>query len=252
VATPRQRFFPVHTRLYRESWPREQKLALVMLGLLMTDRWAADRLTDEQATRARLSSADLLEITGCGPEEAVKLLRSISRDVSLRVKALANGYCEVQWPKFLESLRSRNPYNARELPPNYPQNAPSSSSSSTKKKNEEKRKTKKKNPESADADPPGPGPLSRMLKGAADDERDAWLDTYWLEIWAAAEVEAPSAEKLFACQKRIAFARWRAYLGGARQFRGIGEQRAKQARIDAWDREHGQAARQLAAEEAQA
>lgn len=141
MATERRRFFPLYTSLYREPWPREWKLALAMLGMLMTDRWAGDRLTDEQATRARLSEADLLEVTGCpDASQATRMLRGISREVSFKIKRFRNGYCEIHWPKFLNSLVSRRPLGAQPTPAQCPADPPSSTSTSTstKKKREPK------------------------------------------------------------------------------------------------------------------
>ncbi|MBM4419878.1 MAG: hypothetical protein FJ033_16465 [Chloroflexi bacterium] len=86
-------------------------------------------------------------------------------------------------------------------------------------------------------------------KGGDADELEAWLAEMWPEIVSAAEVEAPTPEKLPPAIRRIGHARWRVYLRGERPFRGIAERRAHQTKIDAWERGHGAAAREDATAE---
>jgi len=69
------------------------------------------------------------------------------------------------------------------------------------------------------------------------DEAEAWLEELWLEIEAAAEAEAcaahaesdPTAREISARIKRIAHARWGAYLASDRRHRGAAAKRAKDA-----------------------
>jgi hypothetical protein len=139
VATDRRRWFPAYTTLYREPWPRELKLALVMLGMHLTDRWASDGLTELQASRANLTLGDLLTITGCDSrEESVEILRQLSGKISMKVTPLDNGFVRIEWPKFAKNLKVRRPVNAPLAPASRPVNAPSSSSSSPTEEEEDK------------------------------------------------------------------------------------------------------------------
>lgn len=109
MATPRKRFFTVECSLYREPWPRELKLTLVMLGMHMTDRWASDRLTPRQATVARLSLGDLLTITGTETRaNAHEVLRELASVTSIKVQALDNGFVRIEWPKLAKTQWSKS------------------------------------------------------------------------------------------------------------------------------------------------
>ena len=104
MATPRKRWFTLECSLYREPWPRDLKLTLTMLGMLMADRWAADKLTARQATTTHLSLGDLLTISGKETrEEAMSLLRELSSLVSLKITELDNGFVRVVWPKLAKT-----------------------------------------------------------------------------------------------------------------------------------------------------
>jgi hypothetical protein len=264
MATLRKRFFTVECSLYREPWPREVKLALVMLGMHMADRWAADRLTPKQATVAHLAIGDLLNITGAETrDEAHAILRELATNVTIKVQPLENGFTRIEWPKLAKTQwsQARNSGSiqgksrARSRPkvspafaPSYPHPHPHLKES---EEAEEERTTE--DPTglptcvAADGDrptdPPYWEPMIPLLTTpkaihppAESDEREAWIDAFGPEIEASAEAEAQrDGITKAAAFKRILLPRWRTYLTGERRFRGAGEVarvRAKMAQLE--------------------
>jgi hypothetical protein len=88
--------------------------------------------------------------------------------------------------------------------------------------------------------------LANLLGGgeppAAEDERLAWLESIGPEIHDAGEAETPRGngelerdhrKRVNAARRRITHARWRAYLRGPRELRGIGERMARDERLRA-------------------
>ena len=275
MATPRRRWFPVYTTLYRDAIPREWKLAIVMLGCLMVDRWASERLTDEQAARTQLGLGDQLEVTGCSTaEDAVSLLRAIAKAKAIRItiKVLGNGFVEINWPKLLDSLKSRRPTNDP-LPPGYtpvaaplapgsdPVAAPSSSSSSERGDIREVSIGKKIQEAVSPQEKPGasrPSAASRhrsLLNYLSDygnnpkpepDERLAWFEGVIERVEAEAQsrlTDSATAKQLSGKAKSILIGWWQTYLGGDRAFLGIAERRELEAKKAAWQAEHGAAYR---------
>jgi len=83
--------------------------------------------------------------------------------------------------------------------------------------------------------------LANLLKGAEADERDAWLESVGQEVHAAGQAETPRAQgesekdhraRVNAARVRIVSARWRTYLHGPREFRGIAERQRTCAEVE--------------------
>lgn len=99
MATPRKRFAAIETTLLREEWPDALKLTLVLLTLHMTERWAMERLTADQAKRCRLSQGDALNVTSCRSlKKARERLRQLSQVVTLEL-FFRGKMTEVVWEK---------------------------------------------------------------------------------------------------------------------------------------------------------
>jgi hypothetical protein len=106
VATLRKRYGIVETSVLREPWPREVKLTHELLLLTFVDRWALDKLSPEQATRATLSPGELLTITGAADQAGqVSALRELATFVTIKIKPHRNGFVEVHWPKLAKTQR---------------------------------------------------------------------------------------------------------------------------------------------------
>lgn len=261
MATARKRFFTVECSLYREPWPRELKLALVMLGMHMTDRWASDSLTPKQATVAHLAVGDLLTITGAETrEEAHKVLRQLAALVTIKVTPLDNGFARVEWRKLAETQWSKSRYSgskpgkvrARLSPKNAPSDSdPDPDPDSDSEEAEQEKKTEAPAGPGAVVGPlddvgrelPSWGRLANLLgpHGAQPppevDERESWLASFWPEIVAATDAELPdtaSDKQRNAARARIALARWRVYLRSDRAYRGIAARTALRASQEAF------------------
>ena len=112
MATPRKRWFKVASSLYREPWPRETKLTLVMLMGYLNDRWARDGLTAEQACSAELDRGTAEQITGKYHRKSQRnQLEMVAKYVSISVGS-RSGFITIHWPKFAEF----QDLGAREMP----------------------------------------------------------------------------------------------------------------------------------------
>ncbi len=102
MGSARKRWFRVASSLYREPWPRDVKLTMVMLCAYLNDRWARDGLTAEEACTAVISAGDLHAITGRAQRvHAERALRAFSVHVTCTIRE-RNGLIEIHWPKFAE------------------------------------------------------------------------------------------------------------------------------------------------------
>lgn len=121
MATDRKPYFRVANSVYREPWPYEAKACLCMLSAHLSDRWARDRLSAQEACRAVLSSGTLFDITGKRRLDSARLvLERLATCVSLTIHYRGD-FTEIEWPKFAEfqefessrrgnpTLRNRNP-----------------------------------------------------------------------------------------------------------------------------------------------
>ena len=122
MSTPRKPWFRVPTKLFREPWPRDVKLTFVLLQAYLTDRWARDRLTAEEACRAVLSQGDLKNITGRAQlthsrralrvlSECIQRARSVHEECTLRE---LEDLTEIYWPNF--AILQALPSDSRERP----------------------------------------------------------------------------------------------------------------------------------------
>lgn len=108
----------------------------------------------------------------------------------------------------------------------------------------------------APAKPPW-GPLANALSAFGahpppeDDERTGWLESFWPEIQAAAEAEAPAdatRKQVSARERQIALARWRTYLRGERSFRDHAKRERVRLAMEQFERDHPPAGPEEAAQ----
>ena len=102
MATPRKRHFNVADSIYREPWPHNVKLALVMLSAYLNTRWARDAIPHAEAGRATLSPGDVLNITGSGTLRSGRaVLTALGKQITLELR-WEGEFSHVDWPKFAE------------------------------------------------------------------------------------------------------------------------------------------------------
>jgi len=132
VATPRKRYFRVGDSILREPWPREVKLACVLLQAHLNTRWRRDAIPHDEAGICLLSKGAWTDITGKShAKSAQKLLETLATFVNLSAKIKTENdltYIRVDWPKFAEyqEFGSRSPGSDEPLfqPPPSPSPTP--------------------------------------------------------------------------------------------------------------------------------
>lgn len=218
-----------------EAWANpEMRGMLVELWRLAGEKWAGRNGDEVVLSRSALASC-------AGRTQHAHNLRAM-RALCVRV-----GYAlrergalvVIHIPKFAKNQGYGSALSGATPPP------PPASEADSEADSEEKKEEKSKSPPEA-ADPheiSPPGTLWRMLKGAKDDEREAWLHHTWSGIYFAAESECPEPSKLSAWRKKIMFGRWGKYLENPspRKFEGIAAERAQQAKRDAAELKFGAA-----------
>lgn len=209
--TPRRFWFPLYTTLLQAAIPHAWVATIGKLGMLMVERWGTHRLTDEQATRTRISAGELLHVTGeSDAESAVEQLRAIGKHpdcIALKVKALGNGFTEVVFPKLAESLKARRPRNVPLTSDQRPTNVPSSSSSSSSSPEEEKKKKRRREEKIERQEPLAPEDLVRLLSKLPGDPdaKLAWLtaELPLIELLAAEDHPCDAPRRLAAVKSRV-------------------------------------------------
>ena len=130
MATARKPFIRIETSLLREPWKRDEKTTLVMLACFLGDRWARDRLTADQASRATLTPSQLHSITGRAQlVHSRRALRALGVHVTLAIRE-RNEFTEIHWPKFpiTQELESRGrEFPTRRKPESAPAQSPAQS-----------------------------------------------------------------------------------------------------------------------------
>ena len=127
MATARKPYVRLETSLYREACSLHEKTMLMMLIMLMGDRWARDRLTAEEACHTTLSHGDLVQITGKKQfKVASNLIQTLSNIASISIEVRGE-FVLIYWPKLAETQewasRGRE-FKARRKPESAPAPAP--------------------------------------------------------------------------------------------------------------------------------
>jgi len=245
VATPRKRFAVIETTILREPWPDEIKLTLVLLTLHMSERWAAEKLSSDQATRCRLSPGDALNVTSATSLEGARdRLRSLAQLVKMSVKISGN-LTEIRWKKIAitqgwEEIDRRRAAasrgkdsveHARATPEQPPEQFPSVSASVSASEEVGEEKKRKELPS---VERGARSPLLNLLKNLPGDEAEklAWLADEGPQI----EVDAASYGKAV---PSLTVRYYRRYLAGERRHKNAAEEAIRAAKRKAWHAEHG-------------
>ena len=119
MATPRKNWFRLYHEILHSGLSNDELATLTRLVAHMTERWARDGLTPEQACTCTISRPTAMQITGKGRSDvALKLLETLARrsrghraDVGPMSARCLGDVIVIEWPNFaeLQELGSRSP-----------------------------------------------------------------------------------------------------------------------------------------------
>ncbi|MBG95072.1 MAG: hypothetical protein CL793_07450 [Chloroflexi bacterium] len=140
----RRPYVKIATSVLREPWSSDQLATFVRLCCWLSDRWARDQLSWEEACSATLSRHDLAVITGRAQlAHSRRALRSLGEHVSLAI-SVRGDYTLIFWPKYadFQDLPGRIP---GKIPQSAPAPAPAHAHASNKRRTGKKKALKSAN-----------------------------------------------------------------------------------------------------------
>lgn len=263
MATARKAWFRVSDTIVTDAWPRDLKLAWVLMLGMMNTRWARGGLTPEQACSPTFSLDEIRQITGKSRRDVAQRCLQRLADVVGDVEIIIEGDFYTihapkvakfqQWPPDSRATVTREPSQSAPAPapapsegqdthfvcePSAPSEHPREETPQESPAVEQTAKQPARSvPIVSAAETDTPHPLdTRLLNLLAryDGERDEKLA--WLEHELPL-IEA-EAERGTGTVKSLSIRYYRSYLRGERRFRGWAKRQAAEAAADAWQREH--------------